>query len=87
MLIVALLAVWWLVAAVTSSLAKINPDIIDVTSGARKFFRGGAWVLTALFIISTVIAWCVARDDHARDEHLAHHRSQQQQPEDFPGFV
>jgi hypothetical protein len=87
MLIIALLAVWWLIAAIAASLAKINPEIVDVTSSARKFFRGGSWILTALFIISTVIAWCVARDeDTARQDQFVH-QSQQHQPEEFPGYV
>jgi hypothetical protein len=68
MLIVSGLAVWWLVGAISFSAARVNPAIVDVTSGARKVVRGASWLLVLLFAVSAVNAWLIARrDDGAYD--------------------
>jgi cytochrome b561 len=63
--IVAFLALWWLVGAISFSVAKTNDGIVDVTNGARKVVRASSWLLFLLFIVSAVTAWLIARRDEA----------------------
>jgi hypothetical protein len=65
LLFVAFLLVWWVIAAVSFTVAKTNVDIVDATSAARKVLRVSAWALVILFGVSAFVTWRIARVEDA----------------------
>lgn len=87
-LILVILTIWWLVAALAFSLRKVNTEIVDVTSGARKALRASSWFLVLLLIGSAVISWSIARsDDCAVDPMLGNETHEQTQGTGYSAYV
>jgi hypothetical protein len=61
--LVGLLFTCWLIAAVAFMLAKTNESIVEDTSSARKLLRALSWVLVALYGISALTTWRIARGE------------------------